>query len=68
MGFGKVSSSAKVVALRSHEEPFGEKEEESLGRGEMCGGEELHRWQWEETWEHVAVCYNMKNVFRVCLL
>ena len=33
VGFGEVSNSAKVVALRSHEEGFGEKGEEYLGGG-----------------------------------
>lgn len=38
-----------------------------LRRGEVYGGEELHRWQREEICEHAAVWNNMKNVFSVCL-
>lgn len=38
-----------------------------LGGGRIYGGEELHRWQWEEICECAAVWNNMKNVFRVCL-
>lgn len=55
------------MALGSHKEAAGEKGEE-YKEGEMCGGEELRRWQWEEICEHAAMWYNMKNMFRVFFL